>query len=71
MAFTSSDGFFQPEIERMGREEIEKLQKKKLKAAIKRAERIPFLRERLREKRIGEISALSDVSKLPFTIKKD
>ncbi|MEN3054383.1 MAG: phenylacetate--CoA ligase, partial [Candidatus Methanosuratincola petrocarbonis] len=55
----------------MGREEIEKLQKKKLKAAIKRAERIPFLRERLREKRIGEISALSDVSKLPFTIKKD
>lgn len=55
----------------MGREEIEKLQKKKLKAAVKRAERIPFLRERMREKRIGEISDLSDVAKLPFTIKKD
>ncbi|MBC7120783.1 MAG: phenylacetate--CoA ligase [Candidatus Methanosuratus sp.] len=55
----------------MERESIEKIQKKKLKAAVKRAEKIPFLRERIRERRIGEISELSDLAKLPFTTKKD
>ncbi|MDI9643910.1 MAG: phenylacetate--CoA ligase [Candidatus Verstraetearchaeota archaeon] len=55
----------------MDRDSIKKMQIKKLSAALKRAEKIPFLRERIRERRIGGVSDLGDVAKLPFTTKKD
>lgn len=55
----------------MDRDSLTKLQKKKLSAAIKRAKKIPFLRERMRERKIDEISDLREIAKLPFTTKKD
>jgi phenylacetate-CoA ligase len=38
---------------------------------LKRAQNVPFLRQRLREKKLKNFNGLKDLTKLPFTTKKD
>lgn len=65
------DGFFQPQVEKLDRSGIEDLQNKKLLLAYKRANNIPFIRERLKERAMENFNGLHDLAKLPFTTKKD
>ncbi len=61
-------------VERAPREEIEKIQLKRLKETVKRAyENVPFYRKKLKEKGVtpDDIKTLEDVRKLPFTMKDD
>ncbi len=65
---------FNPRVEMMKREEIEKLQLRKLKETVRHTyERVPFFRERLRNTgvRPEDIHKLDDIRKLPFTSKDD
>ncbi len=39
--------------------------------AFERAKKIPFLRKRIEESNLGSFSGLQDLTKLPFTVKKD
>ncbi len=55
----------------MDRKSLEKLQREKLLIALKRANNVPFLRQKLREAKLGSISCPEDIAKLPFTFKKD
>lgn len=62
------------EIETAKREDIEKLQLERLKKTVERVyNRVPFYQQKFKEKGItpDSIQSLEDVTKLPFTVKKD
>lgn len=66
--------FYQPEIETMLREELEKLQLERLKALVARvSEDIPFYKESFAKAGVSaeDITSLSDLQKFPFTMKQD
>jgi len=66
--------FWNPEIEKMKREDLEKLQFKKLKWQIERCYKYSeFYREKFRENGVtpDDIKSLDDVSKLPIVTKKE
>ncbi len=63
-----------PQIETMGREEIEAIQLKKLKAIVKHAyDNVPFYRTRMDARGVKpeDIRALKDIELLDFTVKTD
>jgi len=55
----------------MDRKSLEKIQREKLLGAVKRANKVPFLRQKLREAKLDSINGPADIAKLPFTYKKD
>src|SRR5215831_15296886 len=62
------------QIERASREELDRLQLRRLRAQVARAsERVPFYQERMRAAGVtaADIQSLSDVRRLPFTVKDD
>ncbi len=65
--------YYQPEIETMGREDLEKLQVKRLKETITQAMKSPFYKKEYAEKGINAetIANIDDIRKLPFTTKSD
>lgn len=65
--------YFHPDIELMTHEEIEKLQKIRLKSTISRALKSPFYSKIYAEKGINSnsINSLDDIRNLPFTTKQD
>jgi phenylacetate-CoA ligase len=66
--------YFQPEIEKMERSELEALQLARLKTTVARCyENIPFYRETFDEAGLAptDIQTLDDLRKLPFTTKQD
>lgn len=66
--------YYQPELETMSREELEKLQLDRLKDLVKRVyEKIPFYKESFDAAGVKpeDIRSLNDITKLPFTIKQD
>ena len=66
--------FYQPELETMPREELEKLQLDRLKKLVKRVyERIPFYKESFDKAGVKpeDIQSLEDLQKFPFTTKQD
>lgn len=66
--------YYQPELETMSREELEKLQLNRLKDLVKRVyEKIPFYKESFDTAGVKpeDIRSLNDITKLPFTIKQD
>lgn len=66
--------YYQPELETMSREELEKLQLNRLKDLVKRVyEKIPFYKESFDAAGVKpeDIHSLNDITKLPFTIKQD
>ncbi|MDR0444660.1 MAG: phenylacetate--CoA ligase [Treponema sp.] len=66
--------YWQPEIEKMPRGDLESLQLQKLKAAIVNALRTTFYKERLAKAGItsaDDIKTLSDLKRIPFTTKND
>ena len=74
MATIKPDGeCWQPEIEKMPREQLRELQVKKLKESINVALNSPFYKKRFEE--IGlkpeDIKSLADLRKIPFTTKQD
>lgn len=65
---------FQPEMEAMPRADLAKLQVERLRQTLHQAyEKVPFFKQRLDEARVtpDQIKSLEDVSRLPFTTKKD
>lgn len=65
---------YQPEIETMGRAEMEALQLKRLQETVAYVyERVPMYKERLDALRIKpeDIQSLDDIRRLPFTVKDD
>ncbi len=66
--------YWNPEIEKMPRAEIEELQLKKLKVQVEIALRAPFYKERFSKAGIKssyDIKTLSDLNRIPFTTKND
>ncbi len=66
--------YYQPEIETMSREDLQALQLERLQALVKRVyEKIPFYKESFDKAGVNpaDIKSLSDLTKLPFTIKQD
>lgn len=66
--------YYQPEIETMSREDLQALQLERLQALAKRVyEKIPFYKESFDKAGINpaDIKSLSDLTKLPFTVKQD
>lgn len=66
--------YYQPELETMSREELEKLQLNRLKDLVKRVyEKIPFYKESFDAAGVKpeDIRSLNDITKLPFIIKQD
>ncbi len=66
--------YFNEKIERMSREEMTKLQSERLVETIKRVyETVPVYRAKMDEKGVkpSDIKGIEDISKLPFTTKKD
>ncbi|MCL2720365.1 MAG: phenylacetate--CoA ligase [Treponema sp.] len=66
--------YWNPQIEKMPRAELEALQLQKLKAEIDTAFRTPFYKERFTKvgiKSSDEIKTLDDLKKIPFTTKDD
>jgi phenylacetate-CoA ligase len=66
--------YWQPEIEKMPRSELEALQRQKLKEEIGFALRTPFYKKRLEAAGItgtDEIKTLDDLKRIPFTTKND
>ncbi len=61
------------ELEKAGRREIEKLQLDRLRSSLGRAARSPFYRELFASNsfRPGDLVSLSDLGRLPFTVKQD
>ena len=74
MATIKPDGeCWQPEIEKMPREQLQQLQVKKLKDTINVCLKSPFYKKRLGELGItaDSINSLDDLRKIPFTTKQD
>lgn len=66
--------YYQPEIETMSREDLQALQLERLQALVKRVyEKIPFYKKSFDKAGINpaDIKSLSDLTKLPFTVKQD
>jgi phenylacetate-CoA ligase len=66
--------YWQPEIEKMPRAELEALQLQKLKAEVVCSLRAPFYKERLAKagvKSQDDIKTLDDLKRIPFTTKND
>ncbi|MDR1869363.1 MAG: phenylacetate--CoA ligase [Treponema sp.] len=66
--------YWQPEIEKMPRAELEALQLQKLKAEVVCSLRTPFYKERLAKagvKSQDDIKTLDDLKRIPFTTKND
>lgn len=66
--------YYQPDIETMSREDLEALQLERLQALVKRVyQKIPFYKESFDKAGINpeDIKSLADLTKLPFTVKKD
>ncbi len=66
-----SNKSYQPQLEMLGRKEIESLQNKKLVAAFEKAKNVPFLRKKIQESGLKDFEGLEDLEKVPFTTKKD
>ena len=67
-------GIFQPDMECMDRESIEKIQLERLKNVVKRCyDNVKVFKERMDERGLtpDDVKSLSDLSKLPFTTKQD
>ena len=60
-------------IERLPRSDLTRLQVERLRALLERAARVPLHRERLAAAKVGpgDIRALDDLRRLPFTTKAD
>ena len=69
----NKEEYWQPELETMPREALERLQVEKLRKSIEIALRSPFYGKRLAEAGItpDSIQTVADVRKLPFTTKQD
>ena len=65
--------FWNREMETLSGKALEDLQVRRLRWTIKQAENVPFFKRLLKEKGVfaEDIKKTSDVSKLPFTTKKD
>lgn len=66
--------YYQPEIETMSREDLQALQLERLQALVKRVyEKVPFYKESFDKAGVNpaDIKSLSDLTKLPFTVKQD
>lgn len=66
--------YYQPEIETMSREDLQALQLERLQTLVKRVyEKIPFYKESFDKAGVNpaDIKSLSDLTKLPFTVKQD
>lgn len=66
--------YYQQEIETMSREDLQALQLERLQALVKRVyEKIPFYKESFDKAGVNpaDIKSLSDLTKLPFTVKQD
>ncbi|MGB9701085.1 MAG: phenylacetate--CoA ligase family protein [Thermodesulfobacteriota bacterium] len=65
--------FWQKEIETMGREDLEKLQLRRLRKTLRQAAKSPFYARIFKEQGISpaKIKSLSDIKNLPFTTKED
>lgn len=66
--------YYQPEIETMSHEDLQALQLERLQALVKRVyEKIPFYKKSFDKAGINpaDIKSLSDLTKLPFTVKQD
>ena len=65
--------YWQPELETMPREELQKLQVEKLRRSIEIALKSPFYKKRLAEAGItpDSIQTVDDIRKIPFTTKQD
>ncbi|MBR4365649.1 MAG: phenylacetate--CoA ligase [Bacteroidaceae bacterium] len=65
--------YFNPEMETMPRQELEKLQLERLKATVNRCLNTQFYQDKFKELGItaDDIQSLDDVRKLPFTTKDD
>ena len=66
--------YYQPDIETMSREDLQARQLERLQALVKRVyEKIPFYKESFDKAGVNpaDIKSLSDLTKLPFTVKQD
>lgn len=65
--------YFQPELETMGREQLEALQLERLRSTVSHCMNSPFYAKRLAELSVtpDDIKSLDDVRRLPFTTKED
>jgi len=63
---------FEPKMETMKRDQIERLQEKKLRYAVKRAyQNVRMYHEKFKGLRFDTIRSLADLEKIPFTTKND
>lgn len=65
---------WEPQYEKMPREELEKLQLERFQQTVKYVyDRVPFYRTKFQERGVtpGDIKSLDDVARLPFTSKAD
>ena len=67
------DNYFNPEVETMPREELEKLQLERLQKTVRHCMNAEFYRKKFAELGItpDDIQSLDDVRRLPFTTKED
>lgn len=70
---TEKSEFFNPELETMDREQIEKLQLERLKTTVEHCMHSAFYKQRFKEAGLepGAIRSLDDIRKIPFTTKQD
>ena len=70
---TEKSEFFNPELETMDREQIEKLQLERLKTTVEHCMHSAFYKQRFKEAGLepGDIWSLDDIRKIPFTTKQD
>ena len=70
---TEKSEFFNPELETMDREQIEKLQLERLKTTVEHCMHSAFYKQRFKEAGLepGDIRSLDDIRKIPFTTKQD
>ena len=70
---TDYSNFFNPEVETMPREELEKLQLERLQKTVRHCMNAEFYRQKFAELGItpDDIKTLDDVRRLPFTTKED
>ena len=68
-----SSEYLDPELETMSREEIEKLQVKRLKETVSRCMNNPIYKKRLEEAGVSadNITSVDDIRRIPFTTKDD
>ncbi|MBO7557715.1 MAG: phenylacetate--CoA ligase [Bacteroidaceae bacterium] len=69
----SYSNYFNPELETMPREELQKLQLERLQKTVRQCAKAPFYQDKFKEMGIQpeDIKSLDDLQKLPFTTKDD